>query len=122
LPAQTQIGWEVTRDLISGSLNSWHWGSNGSSLSTTEATHFHFAKTHRCRHLPDRRILRHDPTPNDTPEPNPGHVGPTEEETITRLISAGVRYFETNNEPDLVANWKHNATPGDAIEAQKSLH
>jgi LysM domain-containing protein len=69
--------------------------------------------------FPIVHILRHDPPPNDTTEPNPGHIGPTEEETITRLIAAGVRYFETNNEPNLVTNWKHNATPGDAIESAK---
>ncbi len=38
-------------------------------------------------------------------EPNPGHIGGREEETIRRLVSIGVRYFETNNEPDLPAEW-----------------
>lgn len=69
--------------------------------------------------FPIVRILRRDPAPNDTPEPNPGHIGPIEEETIQRLIAAGVRYFETNHEPDLASNWKQNATPGDAIEIAK---
>src|SRR3972149_6385009 len=49
--------------------------------------------------FPIVRILRRDPAPNDTPEPNPGHIGPKEEETLIRLMAAGVRYFETNNEP-----------------------
>ncbi|GAB4565632.1 MAG: hypothetical protein Kow0047_16370 [Anaerolineae bacterium] len=38
-------------------------------------------------------------------EPNPGHIGGREEETIRRLVKLGVRYFETNNEPDLPAEW-----------------
>ncbi len=69
--------------------------------------------------FPIVRILRRDPPPNDTPEPNPGHLGPMEEATIRRLISIGVRYFETNNEPDLARTWKNNAIPGNSIEAAK---
>lgn len=69
--------------------------------------------------FPIVRILRRDPPPNDTPEPNPGHIGPNEEETIARLIATGVHYFETNNEPDLASHWKHNATPGDTVEIAK---
>ncbi len=38
--------------------------------------------------------------------PNPGHIGGREADTIKRQIDAGVRYFETNNEPDLPAEWK----------------
>ncbi len=78
-----------------------------------------------CEHLlaagifPIVRIIRRDPPPNDTPEPNPGHLAAPEEETLRRLIAAGVRYFETNNEPDLAAAWKHRAMPGDALEAAK---
>ncbi len=37
--------------------------------------------------------------------PNPGHIGGREEDAIRRLAAAGVRYFETNNEPDLPAEW-----------------
>jgi hypothetical protein len=69
--------------------------------------------------FPIVRILRRDPPPNDTPEPNPGHIGAPEEQTIRRLIAAGVRYFETNNEPNLNAEWKHNAMPGNVIECAK---
>ncbi len=69
--------------------------------------------------FPIVRIIRQDPPPNDIPEPNPGHVGAAEEETIKRLIAAGVRYFETNNEPNQGAEWKHNAMPGDTLEAAK---
>ena len=39
-------------------------------------------------------------------EPNPGHIGGREEDTIRRLVAIGVRYFETNNEPDLPAEWR----------------
>ncbi|HEY64121.1 MAG TPA: carboxypeptidase regulatory-like domain-containing protein [Caldilineae bacterium] len=38
-------------------------------------------------------------------KPNPGHIGGREIETIRRLVAIGVRYFETNNEPDLPAEW-----------------
>jgi len=69
--------------------------------------------------FPIVRILRRDPPPNDTPEPNPGHIGAAEEQTIRRLIAAGVRYFETNNEPNLSVEWKHNAMPGNALECAK---
>ena len=69
--------------------------------------------------FPIVRIIRKDPPPNDLPEPNPGHISSVEEATIKRLIAAGVRYFETNNEPNLGAEWKHNAMPGDPIEAAK---
>jgi len=69
--------------------------------------------------FPIVRILRRDPPPNDTPEPNPGHIGAPEEETIRRLIAAGVRYFETNNEPNLSIEWKHNAMPANPIECAK---
>ncbi len=69
--------------------------------------------------FPIVRILRRDPPPNDTPEPNPGHIGGPEEKTIERLITAGVRYFETNNEPNLATEWKHNAMPSHPLEAAK---
>lgn len=69
--------------------------------------------------FPIVRIIRKDPPPNDSPEPNPGHIGSAEEETIRRLVSAGVRYFETNNEPNLGAEWKHQAMPLDAGETAK---
>jgi len=69
--------------------------------------------------FPIVRIIRTDPPPNDTPEPNPGHVGGAEEKTLQRLIAAGVHYFETNNEPNLTVEWKHNAMPGNAAECAK---
>jgi LysM repeat protein len=69
--------------------------------------------------IPIVRVLRKDPPPNDSPEPNPGHIGPSEEKTIKRLIEAGVRYLETNNEPNLSSEWKHNAMPSDRVETAK---
>lgn len=44
-------------------------------------------------------------------EPNPGSIGGREEDTIRRLVAAGVRYFETNNEPDLGVEWKGGVVP-----------
>ncbi|HEX7594566.1 MAG TPA: LysM peptidoglycan-binding domain-containing protein [Anaerolineae bacterium] len=69
--------------------------------------------------FPIVRIVRSDPPPNDSPEPNPGHINVAEEEMIRRLIAAGVRYFETNNEPDLTTEWKNAAMPGDSLETAK---
>ncbi len=43
--------------------------------------------------------------------PNPGHIGGRELEAIRRLVAAGVRYFETNNEPDLPAEWSTPMPP-----------
>jgi len=37
--------------------------------------------------------------------PNPGHIGGAEEKTIRALVKLGVRYIETNNEPDLQVEW-----------------
>jgi LysM repeat protein len=78
-----------------------------------------------CRKLvsagmfPVVRLLRYDPPPNDTPEPNPGHINAADEETVRKLIDVGVLYFETNNEPDLGAQWKNAAIPTDLEEAAK---
>ena len=69
--------------------------------------------------FPVVRILRRDPPPNDAREPNPGHLNAAEEQTIKRLIDVGVLYFETNNEPDLSAEWKNGAIPADIPEAAK---
>ncbi len=49
-------------------------------------------------------------------EPNPGHIGGREEETVRRLVAEGVRYFETNNEPDLSAEWKGGCMPPDWLD------
>lgn len=44
-------------------------------------------------------------------EPNPGHIGGREEEAVRRLVALGVRYFETNNEPDVSGEWKGGHMP-----------
>ncbi|MGQ9489881.1 MAG: MSCRAMM family protein [Anaerolineae bacterium] len=49
-------------------------------------------------------------------EPNPGHIGGREEETIRRLVAAGVRYFETNNEPDLDMEWQGGRRPPNWVD------
>lgn len=69
--------------------------------------------------FPIVRILRRDPPPNDSPEPNPGHLNAAEEETIRKLIDVGVLYFETNNEPNIEGEWKSGAIPADPLEAAK---
>lgn len=71
--------------------------------------------------FPIVQIIRHDPPPNDSLEPNPGHITPADEETIEHLLEIGVCYFETNNEPNQIANWKHHAMPADAIELAKII-
>ncbi len=43
--------------------------------------------------------------------PNPAGIGGREFETVSRLVDVGVRYFETNNEPDLPAEWENNLMP-----------
>ncbi len=49
-------------------------------------------------------------------EPNPGHIGGREEETIRRLVAEGVRYFETNNEPDLAMEWQGGRMPDNWVD------
>ena len=43
--------------------------------------------------------------------PNPGAIGAREADAIKRLVAEGVRYFETNNEPDLPNEWKGGHMP-----------
>jgi len=68
--------------------------------------------------FPIVRILRRDLPPNDTPEPNPGHISAREELTIRKLIDLGVLYFETNNEPDNPSEWKQRAIPSAGSDAR----
>jgi hypothetical protein len=49
-------------------------------------------------------------------EPNPGTIGGREEDTIRRMVAAGVRYFETNNEPDLPVEWQGGEVPSNWLE------
>jgi hypothetical protein len=48
--------------------------------------------------------------------PNPGAIGGRETEAIKRMVAEGVRYFETNNEPDLPAEWKGGQMPPDWMD------
>ena len=64
-----------------------------------------------CRRLVDSDIMpvvRLCVTP-----PNPGRLSRRHEETIQRLVDAGTRYFESNQEPDLPAAWKDGRLPPD---------
>jgi len=40
------------------------------------------------------------------PRPNPGRLDEREKKTISDLIAIGVKYFETNNEPNLATEWQ----------------
>lgn len=42
---------------------------------------------------------------------NPNNLGGRELDTVSRLVDMGVRYFESNNEPDLKAEWKDGHKP-----------
>lgn len=42
---------------------------------------------------------------------NPCHLSSRELDTVTRYVDIGARYFESNNEPDLPAEWKNSYMP-----------
>jgi protocatechuate 3,4-dioxygenase beta subunit len=44
--------------------------------------------------------------------PNPAGIGSRELATVRRLVAAGVRYFETNSEPDIPAEWQESYLQG----------
>ena len=48
--------------------------------------------------------------------PNPGHLDGRQVDAVRRLIQHGVRYFETNNEPDLPAEWQPGSMPDNWLE------
>ncbi|MDW8102131.1 MAG: carboxypeptidase-like regulatory domain-containing protein [Anaerolineae bacterium] len=58
--------------------------------------------------MPVVRLYRH--------EPNPGHIGGREVETVKKLVSIGVRYLETNNEPNIPIEWKGGYMPPNWVE------
>ena len=43
--------------------------------------------------------------------PNPGLMNDTDREAVRKYIEAGVKYFETNNEPNLPCEWVGNRLP-----------
>ncbi len=47
---------------------------------------------------------------------NPSRLGGRELDTVSRMVDAGVRYFESNNEPDLPAEWRGNRLPDDWLD------
>ncbi|MGQ9517326.1 MAG: carboxypeptidase regulatory-like domain-containing protein, partial [Anaerolineae bacterium] len=74
-----------------------------------------------------RRLVRYDIMPIVRiyrPQPNPGRLSHREEEAIRRLVDVGVVYFETNNEPDVPAEWQHERLPPDwmSIVADQFIH
>lgn len=48
--------------------------------------------------------------------PNPGHLDGRGMVAVRKLIAAGARYFETNNEPDLPAEWEDNHKPANWLD------
>lgn len=48
--------------------------------------------------------------------PNPDGIGGREYNTVSMLVQVGVRYFETNNEPDLPAEWRDNQMPDNWLD------
>ncbi len=42
-------------------------------------------------------------------QPNPGHLSDDERSAISELVALGVRYFESNNEPNLPVEWKEGS-------------
>lgn len=47
---------------------------------------------------------------------NPSYLSSRELDTVSRYVDIGVRYFESNNEPDLPAEWQNNAKPDNWLE------
>jgi hypothetical protein len=50
------------------------------------------------------------------PQPNPGTLGPRELQAVSDYVSAGVRYIEFNNEPDLGVEWQGGEVPLDGAQ------
>jgi hypothetical protein len=57
------------------------------------------------------------------PHPNPGTLGPAALAAVSDYVSAGVRYFEFNNEPDLGVEWRSGEVPldGATISARNAI-
>jgi hypothetical protein len=47
---------------------------------------------------------------------NPSYLTSREPDTVSRYVDIGVRYFESNNEPDLPAEWQNNNKPPNWLE------
>ncbi|MER2598848.1 MAG: carboxypeptidase-like regulatory domain-containing protein [Caldilineales bacterium] len=47
---------------------------------------------------------------------NPHLLGSRELDTVSRYVAAGVRYFESNNEPDLPAEWQNGQRPANWLD------
>ena len=50
------------------------------------------------------------------PQPNPGTLGQEAIRWVKDYVSAGVRYFEFNNEPDLGVEWQNHEVPPNALQ------
>jgi len=47
---------------------------------------------------------------------NPSYLTGRELDTVSRYVDQGMRYFESNNEPDLPAEWQNNSRPSNWLE------
>jgi hypothetical protein len=50
------------------------------------------------------------------PQLNPSYLTSRELDTVSRYVDQGIRYFESNNEPDLPAEWQNNSRPSNWLE------
>jgi len=50
------------------------------------------------------------------PQQNPGTLNQGQQELVRELVDLGVRYFETNNEPNLPTEWQNNNLPQNWLE------
>ena len=67
-----------------------------------------------CRALLDNGIMPIVRIYRD--RPNPGHLDGRGVDAVHKLVAAGVRYIEANNEPDLPAEWKNNHRPANWLD------
>lgn len=67
-----------------------------------------------CRRLVDAGIM---PIVRIYLEPaNPNYLRGRHLDTVSRLVDVGARYFESNNEPDLPAEWEGNRLPDNWLD------
>lgn len=50
------------------------------------------------------------------PQLNPSYLTSRELDTVSRYVDQDIRYFESNNEPDLPAEWQNNSRPSNWLE------
>lgn len=115
-PAALAVRWSAApHDVTAGELDFW--------ISELQATHIKWVKLlddgggsslEICQRMLQAGIM---PIVRLFKEcPNPRGLGGREFETVSRLVAVGVRYFETNNEPDLPAEWEGKTMPSNWLD------